>query len=228
MRFEIIGKTKATLSDIDIQSLKKGQTEVVPAVALLFKLTLANQVLTQLDKTLLPFLYAKASPGAAAQGTLDGVAVVSDMPALTPAAVKIGTLGWDDEQTGAKVTIYQGATGASDIRLKDCTVKVKKLDPKEGGTVDFYLSVYTAYVDAETLGDLGVLKSHELDIELVGPQVATSNKQRSIPEGNKVTPIKSAKKGLGTDADQAERQAAELAKDPTQQAGGWRVKEPAP
>lgn len=221
MRFEIIGKTKATLSDIDIQSLKKGQTEVVPAVALLFKLTLANQVLTQLDKTLLPFLYAKASPGAAAQGTLDGVTVVSDMPALTPAAVKIGTLGWDDEQTGAKVTIYQGATGAGDIRLKDCTVKVKKLDPKEGGTVDFYLSVYTADVDAETLGDLGVLKSHELDIELVGPQVATSNKQRSIPEGSKVTPIKSAKKGLGTDADQAARQAEELAKDPTQQAGGW-------
>lgn len=222
MRFEIIGKTKATLSDIDIQSLKKGQTEVVPAVALLFKLTLANQVLTQLDKTLLPFLYAKASPGAAAQGTLDGVAVVSDMPALTPAAVKIGTLGWDDEQTGAKVTIYQGATGAGDIRLKDCTVKVKKLDPKEGGTVDFYLSVYTADVDAETLGDLGVLKSHELDIELIGPEVATTpNKQRSIPEGSKVTPIKSAKKGLGTDADQAERQAAELAKDPTQQAGGW-------
>lgn len=46
MRFEIIGKAKATLADIDIQSLKKGQTEVVPAVALTFKVTLANAELS--------------------------------------------------------------------------------------------------------------------------------------------------------------------------------------
>ncbi len=228
MKFEIIGKTQATLADIDIQSLKKGQTEVVPAVALLFKLTLANMALTQLDKTLLPFLYAKASPGAAGQATLDGVAVVSDMPALTPAAVKIGTIGWDDEQTGCKLVIYQGATGHGDIRLKDCAVKVKKLDPKEGGTVDFYLSVYTADVDAETLGDLGVLKSHDLDIELTGPEVA-KGKQKEIdpPAGGKVTPIKPAKKGaLGTDADQAQRQADVLAQDKTQD-GGWPFPTPA-
>lgn len=222
MNFQIIGKTKATLADIDIQSLKKGQTEVVPAVALTFKVTLANAALSMLDKSLLHFLYAKGSPGAAAQGTLEGVAVVSDMPALTPAAVKIGTIGWDDEQTGCKTSIYVGATGHGDIRLKDCTVKVKKIDPKEGGTVDFHLSVYTADVDAETLGDLGVLKSHDLDIELVGPEVA-AGKQKNLDAGadKKVTPIKSVKKGgLGTDADQAQRQAETLAKDPTQ-AGGW-------
>lgn len=223
MKFEIVGKTQATLADIDIQSLKKGQTEVVPAVALLFKLTLANMALTQLDKTLLPFLYAKASPGAAGQATLDGVAVVSDMPALTPAAVKIGTIGWDDEQTGAKLTIYQGATGHGDIRLADCTVKIKKIDAKEGGTVDFYLSVYTSDVDAETLGDLGVLKSHDLDIELTGPEVAKGGKQKDIepPAGSNVKPIKPSKKGaLGTDAEQAQRQADVLAQDKTQD-GAW-------
>jgi hypothetical protein len=226
VKFEIVGKTKATLADIDIQSLKRGQTEVVPAVALTFKVTMANHALAQLDKALLHFLYAKASAGAAGQATLEGVAVVSDMPALTPAAVKIGTIGWDDEQTGAKLTIYQGATGHGDIRLKDCTVKVKKLDPKEGGTVDFYLSVYTADVDAETLGDLGVLKSHDLDIELVGPEVAKSGKQKELepPPAGKVTPIKPNKKGaLGTDAEQAQRQADVLAQDKTQvvPVGAW-------
>ncbi len=222
MNFQIIGKTKATLADIDIQTAKKtGSSEGVPAVALTFRVTLANAALSMLDKSLLHFLYAKGSPGAAAQGTLEGVAVVSEMAALTPAAVKIGTIGWDDEQTGCKVTIYVGATGHGDIRLKDCTVKVKKIDPKEGGTVDFYLSVYTADVDAETLGDLGVLKSHDLDIELEGPEVA-AGKQKTLDTGadKKVTPIKAVKKGLGTDADQAQRQAETLAKDPTQ-AGGW-------
>jgi ABC-type molybdate transport system permease subunit len=67
MRLELTRKTKATLVDIDIQSLKMGQTEVVPAVALAFKITLANSALGMLDKSLLTFLYAKGNSGAAAQ-----------------------------------------------------------------------------------------------------------------------------------------------------------------
>lgn len=220
MKFELLGKTKATLADIDIQSLKMGQTEVVPAVCLAFKVTLPNAKLSMLDKHLLGFLYAKASPGGNAQAMLEGVEVISDMPALTPAAEKIGPIGWEDEQTGCKLTIYRGATGDADIRLHEGTSKVKKITPREGGAVEFVITFYTSEVDAETLGELGVLKSHDLDIELQAPEMLSA-KQGSIG-GDKVTPIKGSKKPgkLGTDAEQAERQAEVLGKDPSQR-GDW-------
>jgi hypothetical protein len=169
MQFALVPKTKSTLVDIDIQSLKKGQTEVVPAVALTFKTTLANDKLALLDVSLLGFLYEKNS-AAQTQGTLDGVPVVSSMPSLTAAAKALGALSWDGEQTGCKLVIYQGATGAADIHLKDGEVDKVKLDPKEGGAVDFTWRFYTAAVDAETLGELGVLKSHEVDVELTLPE----------------------------------------------------------
>jgi len=212
MRIEFAGKTKATLTDIDIQSLKKGQTEVVPAVALSLKVMLPNARLAMLDKALLGFLYAKASPGANAQATLDGVEVVSDMPALTPAAVAMGPFGWKGEQTGCTLIVYQGVTGYGDIRLKDGTVEVKKVTPKEGGACEFIVSFYTADVDAEVLGELGVLKSHDLDIELTLPEAL----QRELPTVDNVAPIRGKAKGkLGTDADQAARQAEVLGKDST-------------
>lgn len=65
-------------------------------------------------------------------------------------------------------------------------------------------------------GELGVLKNHDLDIELTAPELISA-KQGSIEAGEKVAPINGKRgKGLGTDAEQAERQAEELAKDPTQ------------
>lgn len=224
MRFELFKKTKATLVDIDIQSLKMGQTEVVPAVALAFKVTLANSALAMLDKTLLTFLYAKGNSGAAAQATLDGVEVVSDFPSLTKAAVMLGDLSPKEgnEQTGCKLHIHVGATGHADIKLQDGTVTVKKISPKEGGAVDFHVVFYTSDVDAETMGELGVLKSHDLDIELTAPEIISKQTKIEDADGGKVTPIKGKGKGkgLGTDAEQAERQAKELAKDPTQK-GDW-------
>lgn len=243
MRFELVGKTKATITDIDIQSLKKGQTEVVPAVALTLKIMLPNARLSMLNATLLPFLYVAASPGANAQATLDGVDVVSDMPALTPAAVAIGPLGWDDEQTGCELIIHLGVTI---ITLKDGKVRVKKITPKEGGAVEFSVSFYTADVDAEVLGELGVLKSHDLDIELTLPELlqqklpddaapaqdatdifvdahagvdptdAPVTREDVFPTQPSTVPVTTKRRrGLGTDAEQAERQARELAKDPT-------------
>lgn len=219
MRFEIIGKTRATLSDIDIQSLKKGQTEVVPAVCLTFRVTMPNSALKMLDKALLTFLFAKGNSGAAAQATLDGVEVVSEFPSLTPAAVMFGDLSprEGNEQTGCRLHIHVGATGYADIKLTDGTTTIKKISPKEGGAVEFFVMFYTSDVDAETLGELGVLKSHDLDIELTGPEIISKQGKIEDADGGKVTPIKGKKGGkLGTDEDQAARQAEVLAKDPTQ------------
>lgn len=170
MRIEFTGKTKAIINDIEIQSLKKGQTDVVPAVCITLKATLANSTLSMLDASLLGFLFEKGMPADSNQQVLDGIPVVSDMPKLTDAAVALGALSWDGEQTGATIKIYQGVTGDEDITLRDCTVRKVKVEPVEGGAVEWRFEVYTPDVDEHTIGALGVLKSLTRDIELVPAQ----------------------------------------------------------
>ncbi len=202
MRIAQIGKKKATIVDIDIQSLKMGQTEVVPAVALHIKVVQANDSLNQLDKTLLHFLYAKAS-GKPEQATLDGVSVVSEMPALTDAALALGALNWEGEQTGTELKIYQGITGDQDIKLRNGTVRKIKIDPKEGGAVEWHYWFFTSDVDQDTLGALAILKSLERDIELVPPE-ALSSKQKTLREAAnedaKLTPAKALEKAVKEEA----------------------------
>lgn len=220
MRFELIGKTKATLTDIDIQSLKQGQTDLKPAVALTIKVPMANTSMDMLHKSLRTFFFGKASSAAKeVQATLDGIAPVSDLPALTEAAKWLGAQNWDEEQTGCTLVIY---LGVSRIKLQDGTLQKLRFECKEGGAVEWRFVFYTSDVDAETIGELAVLKNHDLDIELTAPELISA-KQANINAGEKVTPIKGAKgkgKGLGTDEDQAERQAKVLAQDPSQK-GAW-------
>jgi hypothetical protein len=202
MRIEFIGKTKATISDIDIQSLKQGQTDVVPAVCLHLKLTLANNTLKMLDKNLLGFLFEKGTGKGDPQRALDGVDVLSDLPQLTDLAVSIGAINWDGEQTGSTLKIYQGVTGDQDIKLSDCKVHKVKIEPKEGGAVEWSLQVYTSDVDQDTIGALGVLKSLTRDIELEAAQ-PVSAKQRTIDEGKgdkKLTPAQALQKSVQTGA----------------------------
>lgn len=180
MKIEFTGKTKAIISDIDIQSLKKGQTDVVPAVCITLKATLANSTLAMLDASLLGFLFEKGMPADLNQQVLDGIPVVSDMPKLTEAAVALGALSWDGEQTGATIKIYQGVTGDDDITLRDCTVRKVKVEPVEGGAVEWRFEVYTPDVDEHTIGALGVLKSLTRDIELVPAQPVDD--QRELEE----------------------------------------------
>jgi len=194
MRIEFTGKTKATIVDVDIQSLKQGQTDVKPAVALTLKLMRPNATLAMLDKNLLGFLFKKASTEAAKQATLDGVEVVSDLPSLTPLALALGALHWEGEQTGSTLVIYQGVTGDQDIKLGDCTVRKVKIDPKEGGAVEWTLQVYTSDVDQDTIGALGVLKSLERDIELT--PAAVVNKQTDLTDQKPSdTPEKALRRG---------------------------------
>lgn len=193
MRIEFTGKTKATIADVDIQSLKQGQTDVKPAVALTLKLMRPNATLAMLDKNLQAFLFKKASADAAKQATLDGVDVVSDLPSLTPLALALGALHWEGEQTGSTLVIYQGVTGDQDIKLSDCTVRKVKIDPKEGGAVEWTFQVYTSDVDQDTIGALGVLKSLERDIELTPAAVAS--KQADLTDVNKDTPERALRRG---------------------------------
>lgn len=185
MRFDLIPKHRAKLANVKVEALKMGQTELKPAVTLRFKLTAANTILNKLDKTLRPFFYEKAGSPAKGQPTLDGVEPVSDLPQLTMAATKLGAFGWDDEQTGCTLKIYQGVTGDGDITLKEVTVNKVTVEPKEGGGVDISFDAYATDLDAETMGELAVLHQHEVDIELVLPEPL----QQSLPgKGSKETP----------------------------------------
>lgn len=168
MRLEFIGKKKFTIRDVDIQSLKLGQKDVKPAVALKVQTTQPNASLDMLDKALRSFLFMKGNPK---QHQLDEVEVVSDMPSLTESAMKLGALSWDGEQSGSTFTIHQGITGDQNITLKDCTVRKIKIAGKEGGSVEWTMVIYTADVDEETLGALAVLKSLDKDCELSAPTV---------------------------------------------------------
>lgn len=246
MRFELIGKQKATLTDIDPQSLKQGQTDLKPAVALTIKVTMANTSMNMLHKSLRTFFYEKAPASKEIQGTLDGVAPVSDLAALTEPANWLGAQQWAEEQTGCKLVIH---LGVSTITLKDGTLQKLRFECKEGGAVDWRFVFYTATdLDAETLGDLCVLKNHDLDIELTAPELISA--QKDVEDGagkgkgkstfaaapaspfadqpsSTVVTIKPSRKGkgLGTDEEQAARQAEVLAKDPSQK-GDWPFPDP--
>ncbi len=200
MRIEFIPKTAATIVDVDIQSLKMGQKDVKPAVCLHLKLMRPNQTLAMLDKNLLPFLYEKATAEAGKQKTLDGVEVISELPQLSPLANSIGAINWDGEQTGTTLMIYQGVTGDQDIKLRDCTVRKVKIDPKEGGAVEWTLQVYTADVDQDTIGALGVLKSLERDIELVAAAVTESGQQELDEDDDQPSPEKALAGAVNTGA----------------------------
>lgn len=202
MRIEHIGKHKATITGIDIQSLKQGQTDVKPAVVLHIEQTLANSSLNMLDKSLLPFLFEKSTGKTERQQVLDGVDVVSQFPQLTDAAVALGDLHWKGEQTGSTLKIYEGVTGDRDIKLSDCKVQKVKLSPTEGGAVVWSYQVYTSDVDQDTIGALGVLKSLTRDIELEAAQ-PVSAKQRTLDDGKgekKLTPAQALQKSVQTGA----------------------------
>jgi hypothetical protein len=187
VKFELVGKKNAKLVNVDVQAQKLGQKDLRPALLLRFKLTQANDILAMFAPTLRPFLFEKNS-AAQTQGTLDGVPVVSDLPQLTEPAKRMGVLSWDIEQGGSKLVMYRGATGRSDITLKDGTVSKFKIEPLEGGTVDVTFDFYVADLDAETMGDIAVLHQHELDIELIAPEVMQQGDVIEEDDGPAYTP----------------------------------------
>lgn len=211
MKLELTGKTKAVLEDVDVQSQKMGQTDIKPAVCLHFKVTMANSCLHMFDKTALAFLYTK-NGSAAKQNVLDGIPVVAEMSQLTDAAMALGAFSWDGEQTGCTLVIHRGIKADANIVLRDGTTLKYKTVHHEGGTVDVSFRFFTTDLDAETLGELAVLKSHDLEIELSVPE-ALSSKQADLAGdtapakgGAKVTRLKSA--GGATTPEQAFADAA--------------------
>lgn len=207
MPFELIGKKRAKLLEVFVDSLKLGQTELRPALILRLRVTLPNDCLNMLDDSLLPFLYRK-NEGSKVQGALEGVPVVSDMPTLTEAGKRLKSVAWKEEYAGTTLTVhkgmYQGAEVSENIVLTDGKRTILKATPKEGGTVDVVFDYWTGDIDGDTIGEIGVLKNHDLDIELTNQVAAALIKQASIQEvddgpGSPRTPEEALERSLKED-----------------------------
>jgi hypothetical protein len=185
MRFQLIGKTRAKLCKVENQSKKMGQKELLPAVKIRVMATVPNTVLEMFDPSLRSFLYEKNGQGAKEQKQLEGVEVVTDLPQLRQAGVRLGALHWTDEQTGCKLVIDYGMGGDSNIIIGDCKVDNFKLVPKDGGTTQVFFTLFSTDVDRETLGDVGMLHQHEVQIELTAPEVVQEQIKEEEPPAAK-------------------------------------------
>lgn len=200
MRLNFAGKTKGKLHYIP-QVLKKGQKDTVPAATIRIKATVSNRVLDLLDKTIRPILFCKGTGGPAKQATIENVEPLSDLLGLTEPGMKLGTLHWNDKQTGCKLTVHQGATGDMNVVLRDGTVDKVQWTGKEGGGVDLQFNFYVSDIDTDTIGMLGALHKQTVEFELELPELLQKqidDGEDIAPQGNQITPLQALKSGKDT------------------------------
>lgn len=175
-QFHLPQATNTKVLDVQVLSQKNRQPDEDPGAKISLELQLTNHVLDSFDPSLRTFLYGKA-PGSesAKTATLDGVPEVSDLPNLTPAAMKIPVLQWKQELSGYRLVIDQGLGGKkSDLEVTDCLLSGFRFFPKEGGTLIAKCSVESANVDGAQWGRLAKLKSRQIEVKLFAPQEAQS------------------------------------------------------
>ena len=161
--------TRATLSSINCRSELHG-SDHVPAVDLGFTLTLSNTVLDTLGcGPLRKMFYTKGSGDSDGQGTLDGVAAITDTPNLRSQDVSMPIrLGKDF--SGYTVVVVRGLGDAiSNITLGDCKVNKLSLDMMPGGSIELAVRVQKSGIDSGQLGPLLEMLGSETDISLAPP-----------------------------------------------------------
>lgn len=168
--FTLPNMTKVKLVDANPRSELHGK-DLVPAIDLKFSMDCANDALSEFDGFLLHLLYKKAEGAESepAQGQLDGVAPVSNLPNLRFPKLKM-PLGWDAEATGYELVIDHGMGGRSNLVLGGCKIDGFKFDCKEGGTVTISWRLQASKIADKEMGKLCALIQHDLDITLVGPE----------------------------------------------------------
>jgi hypothetical protein len=168
--FELREPTKAKLLDLVVLSQKNRQPNDKPGAKLTLEMALPNHALSHFDGFLKGMLFVKATGGA--QGEIEGVEAVSDMPSLSGIGAKVGTLKWQHDMSGYELVVDLGTGGKrSNLDITDCALSGWRLTPKEGGTVIVKLNVESQNVSEAQFGKLATLKSREISITLVAPEV---------------------------------------------------------
>lgn len=178
-QFHLSQATKAKVLDVQVLSQKNRQPDENPGAKISLELQLTNHVLDSFDPSLRAFLFTKG-PGSvsAKNATLDGIPEVSDLPNLSPAAMKIPVLRWNQELSGYRLVIDQGLGGKkSDLEVTDCLLSGFRFFPKEGGTLIAKCIVESANVDGKQWGVLAKLKSRPVEILLRAP----ADSQEKLP-----------------------------------------------
>lgn len=153
----------AKLASINLRSELHGD-EHVPALDLGFSFDTSNDELDMLGKMMRSAFYYKArGEAAAAQGSLEGVEPVSDTPnrRLTSVAMP---LKLEAEWTAFHCGIGSGAV-SKPIELSDCTVAVRHVDMKEGGTVSWLVRVQVSK-PGRIVDKLSTLLQTEVELSL--------------------------------------------------------------
>ena len=227
-RFELPDFTGVKLDNANSRMQKHGE-ENVPAIDLALTLVATNRVLDLIHHALRPTLFC-AQGAQGRQPTQQEMDLpVDDLPNVRFPHLDY-PVKYDAMLAGYTLTVDYGRGGESNLRLKTCDIKTFKVTPIEGGSVEIKFTVQCAEgVDERIVGKLSMLQQSEISIMLEAPEVkepetvtparrgrpkkATAEEtQKSIADAmEKAGPVS----GLGTDADQAARQAAILAADPT-------------
>lgn len=201
-RFELVGKQRLKLLNVLPMQKKAGQKDLKPAVQLRLRWRTQATALDMIDPVLRPLLFKKGDPVAVvkkppAQGELAGVPPKPPKLELTDAGVALRTLNWKYEARGCKFVLYEGSVK---LTLKDCEVKSSlKLTALEADTVEIEFDVHCDDIDADTLGELGVRKQHDVEGELTMPEPPAdlASEGKGIQED---TPLGALKRGAGARA----------------------------
>lgn len=186
MQFSIDEYTPINIIHVNVRSELHGQDHVT-AIDIKASLTCSNKVLAQFDPELLTMLYAPAQGATGAQGTLEGVDPVSDLPRLRSSL--LGPLKLKKEYTGYTTTIQHGIDETTALVLSDCKVNNFALDAKEGGSVVLHFRIQSRGLEPLVLGDVCSKTGQEVKAMVVAPKA--EEVQQSL--GDNVVSIEAAK-----------------------------------
>ncbi len=160
--FELPSPTKAKVLDVRTLSRKDRKPDELPGMQLLLRATLHGSSLSMFDDTLRDFLFRKAEQK---QGALDGM----ESAELSAVGEHVKRLPWHYEQTGCLTTIHWATTT---LPLADCKAHKVQISPRPGDSYEVQWTVDALGLSDATRGKLSGLKSTEIDLTMVGPEVA--------------------------------------------------------
>jgi hypothetical protein len=161
--FEIENQ-RAVLKSVNPRSEKHGPDENVPAVDISLSFDASNELLSHFGSKLRDSLYYKANK---AQTEIDGVEATK--PDLRNDCL-LGPMKIRYEGVGYGFHCDLGVTGDMHIDIEDVRVTKVRIDPKQGGTVNYSLQVQVTDPDPAVVGRLGTMVGDELQITLTAPK----------------------------------------------------------
>lgn len=187
--FELKPAVKAKVTNVEVLSHKNREVDADPGVKLSFSCKVPNSVVALLNARILPALWERQGETAPPpQGSLEGVAPVSDLPNLTPMGAHVPTLPWDEELTGYTLLMDYGTGGRSNEEIKDCKLHTFRVQPHEGGTATLKFKCESVNVAEKLWGRLAKKKGREFEIILTPPAIVQSD----IEDDSGPEPVKAA------------------------------------